>query len=218
MRILLFANGDLHLPPGGIEALRPYTWIIAADGGARHCQELGLTPQLLVGDLDSLSPSQVSALQAAGTETVSYPTRKDYTDLELALQIALQRGVHEVIVLGALGARWDQTLANLLLPARAGLEEIHIRLLDGLTEVFLIRPNRNVALDGLPGDSLSLLPLTAIASGITSVGLEYPLENGQLTFGSTTGISNVLISLPASISMRSGLLLCVLTHQSKLTS
>lgn len=213
MRIILFANGALHLPPGGLHKLPPSAWIMAADGGARHCQELGLTPDLLVGDMDSLSQAHVSALKSAGTEVIVYPTRKDFTDLELALQIAIQRGVSEVLILGALGARWDQTLANILLLAHSGLEGLHIRLVDGATEVFLIRPDKPVTFDGLPGDSLSLLPLTSQASGITSIGLEYPLDNSQLTFGSTTGISNLITSLPASINLRSGLLLCVLTHQ-----
>ena len=75
---------------------------------------------------------------------------------------------------GRLGARWDQTLANLLLPASEVFSGVHIRLLDGLQEVFLLRAGESAEVTGSPGDTVSLIPLGGDAQGVTTDGLEYP--------------------------------------------
>ena len=87
MRVIIFANGGFTEPP----ELYPDDLIIAADGGARHCRSLGLTPHLVVGDFDSLDATELAELQAAGSQVVRYARNKDFTDLELALQHARQR-------------------------------------------------------------------------------------------------------------------------------
>jgi thiamine pyrophosphokinase len=211
-RAVIFANGELDSSSDAQRELLPNSLIIAADGGGKHCLDLGIVPDLVVGDLDSLDPLIVAQFQAAGAEVIRYPERKDYTDLELALQYALERGAQEVVILAALGKRWDQTLANLLLPAAPGLNAIIIRLVDGPQEIQLLRPMGKTLLSGQPGDTISLIPLSGDACGITTQGLEYPLENGVLHFGSTRGVSNVLLGEMATISLTKGLLMCVTIH------
>ncbi len=88
MRAVIFANGSLNLPV----ALSPGDFIIAADGGAQHCLALGLIPAVVIGDLDSLTPADLEALEAQGAEIVQFPARKDFTDLELALKHARSSG------------------------------------------------------------------------------------------------------------------------------
>jgi len=189
--------------------------VIAADGGARHCQDLGLIPSVVIGDFDSLTAEELDQLERDGAQVVRYPGRKDFTDLELALQHAVSLGAGEILVFGALGARWDQTLANLLLPAAPGLENVSIRLLDGLQEIALLRSGETHTLTGQPGDTVSLVPLGGHAHGITTEGLEYPLVDGTLYFGATRGISNVLLGERASVRLKDGLLLCTIIHQEK---
>jgi thiamine pyrophosphokinase len=187
--------------------------IIAADGGARHCRLLGLSPDILIGDFDSLTEDEVQQFSATGAQVIHHPIRKDYTDLELALRHAHSLGIQEVTVLAALGARWDQTLANLLLPAAPDLKDLTIRLLDGSQEVVLLRGAGQIQLVGKPGDTVSLIPLGEHARGVTTQGLEYPLSDEPLFFGATRGLSNVMLESQATVSLAEGLLLCVVNHE-----
>ena len=102
---LVVANGPL---PDGVAQLAKFAAVaalrVAVDGGARHFMAAGLTPHFLVGDLDSLPAAEADALQKAGVQVLRHPARKDATDLELALDVALAQGADDVVVLAALGA------------------------------------------------------------------------------------------------------------------
>jgi thiamine pyrophosphokinase len=209
LRAIIFANGGYPNPA----VLLPGDVIIAADGGARHCLALGLTPHLVVGDFDSLDEEQLDQLRVAGSKLIQYPTRKDYTDLELALQHARQLGAREVVVFAALGGRWDQTLANILLPASHEFASMPIHLVDGQQEIQLIHPGQPVVLRGLPGDTLSLIPLNDDAHGVKTSNLEYALHGETLHFGSTRGVSNRLAAETATVSLEAGVLCCIVIHQ-----
>lgn len=213
MRAIIFANGHLNDPQASRSVIQPGDLLIAADGGSRHCLSLGLLPDVLIGDFDSLDEADLARMQASGVETIRHPAHKDFTDLELALQYARERGAQEILVFAALGARWDQTLANLLLPAASGLREANIVLVDGPQEIRLLRGGETLKVQGLPGDTLSLIPLGGDALGITTGQLEYPLEHETLFFGATRGVSNVFTGETASIQLEDGLLLCVVIHQ-----
>jgi thiamine pyrophosphokinase len=206
LRAIIFANGR-YIPPF---QLQESDLLIAADGGTRHCLELGLRPAVIIGDLDSLDEATLAQLKASGTQIISYPSRKDFTDLELALQYAIEQGTSEILVLGALGERWDQTIANLLLPTL--YDSSHIRLVDGNQEITFLRGNGQVEIKGHPGDTVSLIPLSGDARGVRTQGLEYPLESDTLFFGSTRGVSNVLLRPCATVSLEEGLLLCTIIH------
>ena len=207
MRAVLFANGTFsqHFSPDGEDI------VIAADGGAHHCLALGLYPAFVIGDLDSLSENDLENLRRHGAQIVQFPTRKDYTDLELAISYAQDLGADEILILGALGSRWDQTLANLLLPA--GFASAKIRLVDGNQEFYYIRSGETACLSGRPGDTVSLIPLCGEAQGISTRNLEYPLENEPLQLGSTRGVSNVLTADHAQVTLGEGWLVCVIQHQ-----
>jgi thiamine pyrophosphokinase len=214
-RAVIFANGDLWDPAYAKGLIREEDLIIAADGGGVHCLEMGLQPDIVIGDLDSLPAEALEQFERKGSEVIRYPERKDYTDLELAILLAKQRGAGEVLVMGALGQRWDQTLANLLMPAGEAFKELRIRLLDGHQAIQLMHGGECLRLTGSPGDTVSLVPLAGNARAITTQGLEYPLNGEDLIFGSTRGISNVLLGETAAISLEEGLLLVVTIHQDK---
>lgn len=207
MRVIVVANGVMrsHFTLEGDDVL------IAADGGLRHCLDLGLQPAILIGDLDSIDEGDLAALEPGDTQILRYPTHKDFTDLELALQHALKLGADEIVVVAALGARWDQTIANMLLPA--SFPSVKIRLIDGSQEIHYIRAGEKLEIHGRPGDMVSLIPLAGNACGVTTEHLEYPLRGGELTYGSTRGISNVLLEETGTISISGGLLLCIVIHQ-----
>ncbi len=202
MRAIIFANGVLANPTAEAARLRPDDWIIAADGGTHHALAAGVVPQLLIGDLDSVTPMERARLETAGSQISVFPARKDETDLELALRFAVKRA-DEVLVLGALGGRWDQTLANVFL--LAACRTCPVRLVDD-RQTLLLAPAR---LDGRPGDTVSLIPLAGDAHGVTTRGLEYPLSDSTLRFGPSLGISNVMTGTEAEVSVREGLVLIV---------
>ncbi len=235
IRTVIFANGELADPTSARAAIQPTDIIVAADGGAKHCRTLGVVPHILIGDFDSLAPADLAALEAAGTRIVRHPARKDQTDLELALDFALAEGASDIVILGGLGGRWDQTLANVLLLVRSGdfsrlttdpkgvlrkvvTTNVRIRLLDGAQEISLVRGPSEFTLSGNAGDTVSLIPIGGDAHGITTSGLEYPLHDETLIFGSTRGISNVMMEREATVSLVEGLLICTVIRQNTTTN
>jgi thiamine pyrophosphokinase len=212
LRAVIFANGTLGDPESARALIQPGDLLIAADGGSRHLQQTGLLPSVLIGDFDSLEETELEKYRAAGVEIIQHPAQKDFTDLELALQYAQRRGAAEVLVLAALGARWDQTLANLLLPASPELDSCRIVLIDGPQEIRLLRGGDTLQVRGRPGDTVSLIPLAGDALGVTTQNLEYPLREEKLVFGETRGVSNVMLGDQASVHVEGGLLLCVVIH------
>jgi thiamine pyrophosphokinase len=215
-RAILFANGRLDELPNFVKDSLQSNFIIAVDGGTHHCISLGINPDVIIGDFDSLEPNTVSNYQRAGVEIIKYPVHKDETDLELALQIALDRGFYKLFILAALGDRWDMSISNILLLAKPVFSKLDIRLLDGSKELFIIRGGDQVEIHSKSGFSLSLIPLAGDVSGITTSGLEYPLQAETLYFGTSRGISNIFIQDHAQIHVTEGLLLCIYDRAGKL--
>ncbi len=206
MQAVIFANGIVD-DAGSVFSGNDL--IIAADGGLHHCRSLGITPDVVIGDIDSLTGDDIKGLQIAGVEIIRYPAKKDQTDLELALKLAIDRGADEIVVFGAMGGRWDMSIANLLLPAEQNLSNATIRIMDGRHEIMLLRAGKEITFHGKKGDILSLIPLGRDTLGITTIGLEYPLKDDILKLGSSRGISNVFIENSATVFLKHGLLLCV---------
>ena len=206
-RIVIFANGSLPDPERVRPLLRSDDILIGADGGTHHLLGLGLRPHTVVGDLDSLPPSLVETLQAQGSAVYRYPRDKDETDLELALRHALEYSPEAIRVVGALGLRLDQTLANVALLAAPWLEGIDVRLDDGVEEVFLVHSEATIA--GLSGETVSLIPWGMPVEGVTTEGLRWPLREETLYPDRTRGISNELTGPQAHVCIRSGLLIVV---------
>jgi thiamine pyrophosphokinase len=212
LRAIIFSNGELHYPQAVLNMIRSNDLLIAADGGAVHCRDLRLTPALIIGDLDSLDDELISTFTGQGTEILQYPSRKDETDLELALLYTIEKDFDEIIIFGALGARWDMTLANVFLLAHPQVTNSMISLSDGHQNIWFIRDEETIEISGKPGDIVSLIPIQGEARGITTTNLEYPLKKGKLHFSSTRGISNVLNNTHATIHISEGSLLIIVNH------
>jgi thiamine pyrophosphokinase len=185
--------------------------VICADGGARHVLALGLVPQTVIGDMDSLSPELLDTLRENECRILSYPARKDETDTELALRYALEQKPAEIEIHGALGGRIDHTLANISLLVMTAQEGIKTKLVDGATELFVITEKEQIG--GSPGEIISLFPLTTEVKGITLEGFEYPLEKATMEIGKPYGISNRLLDNRGTITISSGYLLVVKSRE-----
>ncbi|MBN1681450.1 MAG: thiamine diphosphokinase [Anaerolineae bacterium] len=212
IRALVFANGDLNDGPAVRAALRyaPEAIIVAADGGARCASACGLVPHVIVGDLDSLPDAEAHALQAQGAVIERHPVHKNETDLELALMLAAGRGAAWIRIIGGVGDRLDQTLANVYLLALPALAGRDVRLVAGCQTTWLIGPGTHVV-HGAPGDTVSLLPWTGDAVGVLTEGLEYPLRRETLVPGPARGVSNVLTQSEGCVTLAAGHLIVIHT-------
>ena len=189
------------------EHIRAADLLIAADGGALPLLRAGIVPHVAIGDMDSIDDAGLAELETHGITPQRFPREKDETDLELALLYAAAVGATAIDILGALGGRWDHTLANVALLALPELRERRARLLADRQTLFLVRDA--AMLEGQAGDTVSLLPLAGDAYGVTTKGLRYPLDNATLSYERARGVSNVLLAPPGYVSLRTGLLLVV---------
>jgi len=210
-RIVIFANGELPNLTRARSLLRPGDTIICADGGTRHALALGIQPDLILGDLDSADRGALQKFRDAGVKVESYPRDKNETDLELAINRAIEWHPGQIVILAALGGRLDQTLANITLLADARLAGFDARLDDGVEEVLLCRDRAEV--QGGAGDLVSLIPWQGAVTGIQTDGLKWPLHHETLYPDKTRGISNEMIGDAASVAVESGLLLIVHRRQ-----
>ena len=210
MHVLLFANGELKrgLMLDRLLASLDSPRVICADGGALHARALGLKPHTIIGDLDSLSADEIEHFKVAGAEIIQHPPEKDESDLELALRHCQEIGAESVSILGALGGRFDQTLANVLLMTHPDLGDMRIEIIDGDQRLRLLQPGSH-QIEGARGDTISLVPLAAAVEGITTRGLQYPLADETLSLGPARGISNVMLGDRAEVAFTRGLLLLV---------
>ena len=207
-RAVIFVNGTVQDYDWLSARLRPDDYLIGADGGTRHCLALDRTPHVVVGDMDSIAPDMLANLEAQGVAAERHPPRKDKTDLELAVDRAVREGVSEILLMGALGGRLDQTLANRLISARRDWP-VPIILADGHQTLQVMRDGECFVLGTPVGSLVSVVPLSQEVTGVTYAGLEYPLTNATLPLGTTRGISNVIAHSPATISIDQGILLVI---------
>jgi thiamine pyrophosphokinase len=162
--------------------------ILAADGGARFLTGIGVTPDAVVGDFDSLDPAIAARLEGEGVPLIRHPVHKDVTDGELAVDEALRREAGEVLLAGATGAL-DHTLGHLAMLRRLAARGVAARLVaPGLSVTILIAP-ASVRLTAAPGVRVSLVPLGGDVT-VTLTGLEYPLHRGVLPADACLGIGN----------------------------
>lgn len=206
-RAIIFANGILPDAQAARNLIRPGDWLIAADGGLRLALSLGFAPQLIIGDMDSARTDEISRAKDLGADLELFPRDKDATDLELALRHAVDSGCDSIRILGGLGGRSDQALANIFLLADPALRTADLRLDDGVEEALVIHDRAE--LTGSPGDVVSLLPLGGPAKGIVSEGLRYPLRGETLLPHRTRGISNEMTGALATVSLQTGQLICI---------
>ena len=108
-RAIIFANGTIHNLDTVRNILRADDYIIAADNGAAHCAPLGLTPHVIIGDMDSIDPALLAKYEQQGVTITRHPVEKNETDLELALLHAAAIAPQEILVFGIVGDRWDMT-------------------------------------------------------------------------------------------------------------
>ena len=173
-RILIFANGDLPNLEKARALIRADDFILCADGGTRHALALGLTPDFVIGDMDSVTTDEFQQLKKSGVAIELFPRDKNETDMELAIQRALEKHPETILIVAALGGRLDQTLGNISLLSDSRLSTLDCRLDDGMEEVFFCRGHSKV--EGGSGDLVSLIPWHEKVEGVQTKNLKWPLH------------------------------------------
>lgn len=202
-RVALVANGVIHDYPLIGRLIREYERIVAVDGGLFYCQQMNIVPDLLIGDFDSATPELLQ--QYSHMAKLQFPTDKDDTDLELALQVVNTPDVEAIGLFGVMGHRVDHALNNLNLTCRFSKIVIETET----ESIFCI--NREKHIDCFEGQKLSLLPLNSPVIGVSTTGLKWELKNATIDkyFRS---ISNVCLSRSVQIHVDSGELICCLSR------
>lgn len=200
MRALIVLGGDAPGEALLSRCMRESDLVIAADSGLTAFDRAGLSPDLLVGDMDSVDPAILSRYEGRVPEHRLNPI-KDDTDGVDAVDLAIARGAKEITLLGALGGRLDHALANVMLLVRAHRRGAHAALLSERERIVRVRGEER--LTDAEGDTVSLLPLGA-ARGVTLSGFFYPLEDATLDVDYPLGVSNVVTGREASVRVREG--------------
>lgn len=193
--VVVLAGG----PDRAAVALPPDATVIAADVAPAP----GGRIDLLIGDLDS-----IPAAALAGIARVDrHPAEKDATDLELALNAAMELEPDRVLVVGSAGGRLDHLFGSLLLLAADAYAAVQVDAHLGGAAAHVVRGERVLA--GVRGELISLFSVHGPASGVVTEGLVYPLRGETLEPGSSRGLSNVFAEPEARVAVEDGVVLAV---------
>lgn len=192
-----------------LKEIRPGDYVIGADSGADFLTRRGVVPDLALGDFDSAAPDRIPLIRETAREWLSVDAvDKDWTDTEMAVREALDRGYASIRIVGGLGTRFDHALGNVHL--------LHLALTRGCEAAIVDSHNEIRLCDGtcrLQADSrypyVSLLPLTPVVRGVTLTGFQYPLLEATIELGQSIGISNRLIAPEGTVALTDGELLIV---------
>lgn len=194
MKAVLIANGNIRDYDFAKNYISENAFIICADGGYDHAERLGVIPDILIGDMDSVMAEKISVIKKV------YPTRKDSTDSELIMDYAVENGYDDLVLLGFIGTRMDHTLTNISLLLK--YNNINAVMIDEHNEIRGVKRENVVC--GRKGDIVSIIPLCEKLSGITTEGLDYPLFKEDLFLGRSRGVSNVMTEDKCRITVESG--------------
>ncbi len=210
LKAIVFCNGEIENYSFINKYLDDCSMVICCDGGLRHAHNIGIFPDYILGDFDSVNNETLNNYEKRGSKLIKYNTEKDFTDTEIAIDFVLNKNASEILIFGGIGSRFDHTLSNLQILKKPLEKNVDAFLIDENNIIRLI--NSDLTVFGEVNSLISLLPLAQTVSGITTYGLKYKLCNETIEIGSSRGISNVFIENEAKISIKSGILIVIKTH------
>ncbi|MGE5474864.1 MAG: thiamine diphosphokinase [Ignavibacteriales bacterium] len=207
MRSVIISNGVIEDYKAIAEMIKEDDYIVCADGGSMHARKLGLVPNLIIGDCDSIDQETLDYYESKGVKIETHPRDKDQTDTQLAVERAYEMGGREMLLIGCTGTRFDHTFGNVAMLIWLMKRGVRGIIVNKHNEIHVL--DRYILLEGKPGDRLSLLPITPKIDGIFTTGLKFALENGELVYDQPRGMSNEFIADQAQIVIRDGMLMVV---------
>lgn len=211
-KCIIVGAGDLTM---GEITVGEEDYCIAVDGGLSYCSILGVEPDMIIGDFDSVSEKEKEAIEVLKEQIperiIELPVEKDDTDMLAALKHGLELGYRDFRIYAGTGGRFDHTLANIQCLLYLKNHEATGYLVDG-TGMMLVLQNESVQFQKSLEGYLSLFSLGKVAKGVTIKGMKYPLNDYTLTNDFPIGISNEFIGEPATISVEDGELVCMISY------
>jgi thiamine pyrophosphokinase len=204
MKCIIMANGEYGNLTFYAEKFSGEESILCADGGANYAYRLGWQPAAIIGDMDSILPEVKQYFVDLGVPFRQLSRRKDETDTQVVLNLAVEMGASEIIMLGTLGKRLDHTLANLYSGIDLLQKGIKVSHLSPQGHIYLV--NKEIEIQGEPGQLVSIISLADASRGVTISGFEYPLDHVCLENRAPYAISNVLTEKRGVISLQEGVL------------
>ncbi len=205
---LIISGGTFSRPVCGIPDA---DYIIACDSGLDHALLLSLRPDLVMGDLDSVSKEGAKLIEEKEIPCERFPRMKDHTDTAIAIMRALELGYRNIHLLCAFGGRTDHFIGNVQAARLAASKGALVRLSDADTDMFVFS-GRSLAVAKREGFSLSVFSLSDECSGVSIRGALYELSDSVLRNDDPIGVSNEFVDDEAVISVKSGVLTVVMSR------
>lgn len=202
---------DLDFAGSFLKQLNDYQ-VIAVDAGLEKADKLGIMPDAVVGDFDTVDRNILNKYQENPSILWDvHKPEKDETDTELAFSTALKMGSQSIIMLGGMGGRMDHTLSNIQLLYICLEQNIPACLVDPQNKIYLIKDETSFSIDSVWGSYISFIPFSDEIKGLTLTGFKYPLTNKYLRKGRDAGlcVSNELTKKQGNLSLSAGILICV---------
>lgn len=207
MKIAIVANGTINDLEFHKNIIKKCDYIICADGASNYIYKMNINPNIIVGDLDSIDEQVKKYFLKENVRFETFPSKKDKTDTEISVDYALELGATEIVLLGVIGTRMDHSLGNINLLYYLLNKGIKASIVNENNEIHII--TNEIEIEGKKGDIISVIPCFGHVKGVTLNGLEYPLNDFYLEFGSSRGISNIMSNDKCKITLKEGFLLVI---------
>lgn len=202
--ILIISGGSFDLESLSLRTAKvKYDYIIAADSGAEYAASLGLKPDIILGDFDSVSDETLESFKEAGCLIKKFTPEKDETDFDIALKEAISLNPVKITVIGGSGTRLDHTLTTFFCIMRVLEDGVDCEIIDPNNRIYFRNSDFVISKEEQYGNFVSLVPVTESVT-LTIKGMKYPLENKKVFRGESLCQSNEIVDEKAEISVKDG--------------
>lgn len=209
MKTLIVSGGKEPSKELLLNEVKDSKLIIGADKGCEVLHRYDIIPNYILGDFDSANIDIINLMESLGCKKLKFKKEKDFTDTEIAVDLAIENGASKIILLGATGTRYDHSLSNIGLMLKGLKNSIDIEIIDDNNKMFLT--NKNMILEGNSGDIISFHAYSNLVKNFTIKGAKYELKNYDLNLGDGITTSNEFVKNNIVISFDSGIVLVLYT-------
>lgn len=204
----IIGNGPKNMLPDLNQYQYEVDFWIGADRGALYLAESNLNIDIALGDFDSVSDEEKQKINKHAKKVLTYSTEKNYTDLELAIQIAIDLQVDRILLFGVTGGRLDHELMNIQLLYRLLQKNVEAKIIDHSNQIEMVESGK-YTINNQGYTYISFISFTNKVEGLTLEGFKYPLIDQTIEWGSSLCISNKLTQKKGTFSFRAGILLLI---------
>lgn len=209
MKAIIVSGGKAPSKQLLLNEIKNSNLIIGADKGCEVLYNYNISPNYILGDFDSADKDIIKAMEVSGCEKIKYKKEKDFTDTEIAFNLAVEKGAKEIVLLGGTGTRYDHSLSNLGLMLKALKMSIILKIIDDNNIIFLT--DKSIILKGNKGDTISFHAYCECVKKLNICGSKYDLINYDLYLGDGLTTSNEFIGNDIKITFDSGILMVLYT-------